>query len=839
MFDKIGRIVVTHWRVVLSVWAVALVLVFVLAPPFETQVIDGEFAFLPPDSPSLVAEEMFRDAFPDQVGEGEDADPSKVRQNPLGSNIVIVAHRSGKLTKAPPRSEEALAALDPDRKLTDEEFLTEVLVPALERSAAEVRAEDGRDRLGRVLTFADEEIGPLLTSPNEHATLIMMELTTEFLERSNGDLIKRVENLIGSDSQIRDRLPAGLELTISGSATVGRDMQEAEADSGERVETVTPIVVIGLLLLIYRAPLLTLIPLITVGAAIAFTLRLLAGLSALDWVGLFQGLEVYVRVVMYGAGVDYCLFMIARYREGLTDGLDYTDSLATAIGRVSPALATSAGTSIVGIGMMMTSEFGKFQQAGFGIAVGLAVVLLAAMTFAPAILAMLERTAFWPQVRSEKAVDNTGPIVPAFATRARIWLEGIWDRVAVKIEQRPLFWLTCGVLVLVPTSLVAPYASRHLSYGLLSDLPQEDASVVGALAVKRHFPAGVIGPVSVLVESEGLVDMSAERVSRTLTDALLAKSDQLELSDVRSQAEPLGISEAAKEHLDGRSRSGRPSVVSRNLIRVRARRMYLSDTEDYPRTVMRLDLVFQSDPFGRDAIRLINEAEKVIRDSLPEEIRNAANVYLLGPTASIRDLKSVTDRDQIRIQVGVSIAVYVLIVILLRRPAICLFLIASVVVSYLSTLGLAYIVFYMLDPEGFVGLDWKVPIFLFTLLIALGEDYNILLMARVVEEQNEHGPVDGIRVAMSKTGGIISSCGLIMAGTFAALMSGTLLGMVQLGFALTAGVLIDTFLVRPVIVPAWLILLNSGRLGVAGKWLGAESLPLPDEDEAPAKASTH
>src|SRR5690606_6378741 len=140
-------------------------------------------------------------------------------------------------------------------------------------------------------------------------------------------------------------------------------------------------------------------------------------------------------------------------------------------------------------------------------------------------------------------------------------------------------------------------------------------------------------------------------------------------------------------------------------------------------------------------------------------------VAMIGPTASIRDLKTVTNADQIRIDVLVVVSVFLVLVILLRRPAICGYLIASVFFSYLATLGVTYAVFWGIDPAGFAGLDWKVPIFLFTILIAVGEDYNIYLITRIEEESRVHGPVRGILVALDKTGSIISSCGIIMAGT--------------------------------------------------------------------------
>jgi len=139
--------------------------------------------------------------------------------------------------------------------------------------------------------------------------------------------------------------------------------------------------------------------------------------------------------------------------------------------------------------------------------------------------------------------------------------------------------------------------------------------------------------------------------------------------------------------------------------------------------------------------------------------------------------------------------------------------VVTVVFSYLATLGVTFAVFWLLDPAGFSGLDWKVPIFLFTILVAVGEDYNIFLITRVKEEQKSHGPIHGVREAVVKTGGIISSCGFIMAGTFASLMSGTLVEMKELGFALAFGVLLDTLVVRPLLVPSFVILLRRKETG--------------------------
>jgi RND superfamily putative drug exporter len=161
-------------------------------------------------------------------------------------------------------------------------------------------------------------------------------------------------------------------------------------------------------------------------------------------------------------------------------------------------------------------------------------------------------------------------------------------------------------------------------------------------------------------------------------------------------------------------------------------------------------------------------------------------------------------------------SVFLILIALLRGLVIPFYLLLSVLFSYYAALGVSIAVFWALDPHGFVGIDWKVGVFLFTILIAVGEDYNIFLLTRVREEQARHGTVCGVAEAVSRTGPVISSCGVIMAGTFASLMAGSLNEMKQLGFALAFGVLLDTFVVRPVLVPAFLILLHDGRL----RWLG-------------------
>lgn len=861
MYSWCGKLV-SRWPLgTVLAWVVVLFLVIKAAPPMSQVAKDGEFDFLPYDSDSRAAERAYREAFPaskpvepvadagESAGDDSGASNEQAQMDPLGCSVVIVLQRSDVRSGLTPKDEEFVTKyLEPGLRQIQLRTGHSFVELPLSESPAPVPVED---RIIRgIWTFEDERIGPLLRSEGGEATLVLVELTTEFLYRGNKQVVFRIEELLKS-KEVQSALPAGLDVNLSGAATVGRDMLVAEAKSSAQTDHYTKVLVIVLLLAIYRAPLMVLIPLITVGVAVHVALRLLRILAQAGVVGLFTGLDVYVTVVVYGAGVDFCLFLIARYKEELDHGVSFREATMRAVQQVGAALATSAGTSIVGIGMLTLTEFGKFRQAGVAISFGLFVALICAMTLTPALMFLFGRWTFWPDVRRERISASEG-FIPARS----IWtvlqeqrmLERGWEWIAHLISRRAGWVFVGTVLLLTPLAIVGAYFKDHLSYGLLSDLRPEEPSVRGAKAVQQYFPAGAAGPATFLIQHDqfDLTNIRAgETLSKFITDELMKQSQTLGIDDIRSQSYP-----------HGHSRSDVPSVRPgrRQFARKFAQKAYcsLDDRSQLRGKLMRMDIVFQTDPFARDAVPRLEQARTAIKaalqkfsepspsDSEEDEVADdstaskgvvaakpkvdfsqRAQILALGSTASIRDLKLSTDRDQVKINIYVSLAVFLVLVAMLRQPALCAYLIITVIFSYLVTLGAAYILFRLTTGPDFVGLDWKVPVYLFTLLLALGEDYNVLFMSRVTEEQPQHGAIKGILIALTKTGGIISSCGIIMAGTFTSLMFGTLAGMVQLGFALAFGVMIDTFIVRPILVPAYLVLLNNGTFGGLSRWLGA------------------
>ncbi|HSG72762.1 MAG TPA: MMPL family transporter, partial [Planctomycetaceae bacterium] len=497
------------------------------APNPDTVFKQGEFAFLPEDSPSRVAEEIFKEAFPDDI---------------LASSVVLVVRRP---------------SLDSELDQNDKDYIHNDLVPVLEAFGVyshdenveppqlEPWQQELQDHYSRipvvgVVGFAEGEtllltekeqaviyrirdwmhprIGHLLGSEDGRASLILIDLETEFVEDVNIKLIYKIEKIREilkeqTDERFRLppelehlRIPPGLELSLSGSATVGRDMRVAMWESARNTEWATLILVLILLFLIYRAWFLPFIPLLTVALSVSVSMMFLMVLADHGILSLFKDIETYVTVLVYGAGVDYCLFLISRYKEELDRGATYDEAISNSISKVGAALAASAATTSIGIGMMAFAEFGKFQQAGIAICISILICLMAALTFAPALLRLAGKWAFWPHMKTER-VEQVGWFAPTSLIGKLIesgLIDRMWNGMTERIRQAPGKIWVWTMLAMTPLAIWGVLNYNNLSYGLLSELPSEKLSVQGAKAVAEHFPEGTSGPVIVVLRNENV-----------------------------------------------------------------------------------------------------------------------------------------------------------------------------------------------------------------------------------------------------------------------------------------------------------------------------------------------
>jgi RND superfamily putative drug exporter len=796
MFKYLGRLAAAHPVPICLAWLAAAVVVGLAAPAWDNRACDDDIHFLPPRCDSVKGHQLLEEAFP------QDVHASRL--------LFAVERRDGPLTPADLELVDDMAA--DLRRLADAD-------PALQ--------------IARICSHRDPIVGKRLLSADGCCTLLQVSLGTPYLAlqtRATAD---------AADACVRRRLhtaeAAGQSVPAvytTGAAGIGRDLITASADSLESTTLATVVLVVVLLLLVYRAPLLALVPLATIAVSVWVALEVLALCTLIPGFCLVNVSKVFAVVMLYGAGTDYCLFLISRYREELGRGFGPGEALARGVGGVGGALAASAGTVICGLGLMGLAEFAKVRCGGPAIAVSLAVALLASLTLAPALLRLLGPVAFWPHrvARGAWSVEREAsrlrlhdPRSTRHAPRATLW-----DRLSRHVVARPLWIWATAVLVLLPLAVVG-FGVRP-NYRATGELAPTADSVRGLAAVERHFTPGEVGPITVLLESSDDWEGPEGQALLAHLSQVLARLDNV--AEVRSLTQPLGSPlSALGDRLSALgpgspAGAGRFQAVWRNVVQGMADQINRTAADFYvarlpageagTRHVTRLDVVPRTDPFDPASLATLELVQLCVREEVPRYLApagvgpasraglgRAVRAECFGITVNARDLAAVTESDRLRINTLVLAGIFLILLALVRRPGMALYLLGTVLFSYYASLGATTLLAHCWDGRPAGEVDWRVPFFLFTILVAVGEDYNILLMTRAVEERKRYGAVEGMRRALARTGGTITSCGLIMAGTFATLMLGGLSTLVQIGFALAFGVLLDTFVVRPFLVPAF------------------------------------
>jgi RND superfamily putative drug exporter len=764
MFKALGRFAAAHpWRIC-AAWLLLATGVAVLAPAWDSTAQDDDIRFLPARCESVRGYQLLQQAFPQDV---------------FASRVLFAVERA-------------------DRPLAEADL---ALVDAIAADLDRLRRDEPALQIVRVCSHRDPYVGRRLVSADGRCTLIQVSLGSPYLAQQTRATVDRAGALV------RRRLAAAgggaPAVYTTGPAGVGRDLTAASADSLEGTTLATVVLVVVVLLLVYRAPLLALVPLVTIAGSVFVALKLLALCTLIPGFYLVNISKVFAVVMLYGAGTDYCLFLIARYREELGQGHVRGAALARSVGAVGGALAASAGTVICGLGMMGLAEFAKVRCGGPAIAVGLAVALAASLTLTPALLQILGRAAFWPGGMPRRRLAWQKP--------------GVWDRLSRFVVARPRAVLGASVAALLPLALLG--AGVSASYRATGELAATSPSLRGLAAIQRHFTAGEVGPITVLLEGPADWDGKEGRdLVAHLSEGFLRLDN---VAEVRSLTQPLGapLEEAAEPTGTGGGRgvslfrSVYANVVQgvNEQVRRTAGEFYaarLPGEGGAARHVTRLDVVLKSDPFDPASAATLAVLETWLREALPAPggLAAAVRAECYGVTVNARDLERVTETDRMRINALVVGGIFLILLVLVRRPWLAGYLLATVLFSYYATLGATTLAAHAWAGRPLGQVDWRVPFFLFTILVAVGEDYNILLISRALKERKRHGAAEGTRRALARTGGTITSCGLIMAGTFATLMLAGLNTLVQIGFALAFGVMLDTFLVRPFLVPAFTLL---------------------------------
>ena len=521
----------------------------------------------------------------------------------------------------------------------------------------------------------------------------------------------------------------GLERYLTGTPALLSDFNSAIKEADTKLLGATALLVLVLLLAVYRSPLLALLPLgvVVVAYSVASGVLYLLARGGLPVDSTSTSL---LLVLMFGAGTDYCLLLVARYRSNMRGGDGSAAAVARALPQAAPAMIASAATVILAMLALLSGVLGLNRTIGPVNAIGIAIVLLASLTLLPALLALAGERAFWPA---------RGP--------GRERESGVWQAVGERVRRRPVPWLAAAILVLGAGAGGLAVYELHADW--FRQFKNETDGTRGYEALKTGFPAGALAPTTVLLERG---------------DARLREGDA-ELVQRRLRASP-GV--AAVSEVQRRSDDGRAATLT---------------------------LTLDDDPFGNPAIDRIEDLRTEIQSPAP-----GLRVLLAEGTARQTDFRAAAVRDAKVVAPIVLAVVLLTLIVLLRALVAPLLLLATVILSYLATLGVSLLVFRYVFGQEVVDPEFALVVFIF--LVALGSDYNIFLMSRLREEAREHGTREGMLRALVATGPVITSAGLILAGTFVVLAVLPIWELIEIGFAVSLGVLVDTFLVRSIVVPA-------------------------------------
>ena len=606
---------------------------------------------------------------------------------------------------------------------------------------------------GEALTDADlvtvKDLGQPILSEDRKAAIVTVALP------ATGDADATIKAVGELRAKASTGLPPGVTAQVTGGAGFSADLSDSFSGANTKLLIVTVVVVTILLLITYRSPILWVVPLFVVGFADQLSAKVIALLSQHTDLAVNGSTTGIVTVLVFGAGTDYALLLISRYREELHRYENRFEAMGKALRGAGPAIAASAGTVILALLTLMLASLKSNVALGITAAAGVAIAAVFALLVLPAALVICGRGLFWPFIpRVGRAGAEDG--------------KGFWARVGTMVVRRPVAVTVLSVVVLGLLSLGGLGTKVGLSQA--EQFRVEAESVQGLETLSRYFPAGAAGPAVILAEP--------------------AKAEQ------------------ALATVSGTEGVARAQVAEKTA------------------TLVSISAVPDAAPDTAEAFGTIRE----LRSNLDGQ------ALVGGTVATALDTRDAARRDLTVIVPVILAVVFLVLVALLRALVAPILLMITVVISFVASLGAGSWLFR--NVFDYPALDNSVPLFSFLFLVALGVDYNIFLVTRAREEAATRGTKDGMVHALAVTGAVITSAGILLAAVFAVLGVLPVVTLTQIGVIVGIGVLLDTLLVRTVLVPALATLTGDrfwwpGRpqaVAGSGEGDGPQSRPSTDWD---------
>ncbi|MEV4619177.1 MMPL family transporter [Asanoa sp. NPDC049573] len=693
MFGALGRVVVRHPVWVIVAWLIAAVAVIGFAPKLTTTT--DEASFLPTHYESIQAQDIQQAAFPHA------ATPSAI--------VVLERGDGGPLTDADSAKVATIA-----RTLTDQHIPNVTSIAAGPASA---------NKLIQIIAVQM----PQQTDPSDKAPGVAVQTLRDDLQ----------QQLHGTD----------LKGGITGGAAQALDQQ----DSGNRANLIIGVATVGLilvlLLLIFRSPIIALLPIITIGVVSQVATGLIGWANSAFGLKTDSSISAFLIVVLFGVGTDYILFLMFRYRERLRLGEDPKTAMVSSVARVGEAIASAAGAVIIAFLALTLSTLGLFKSLGPALAIAVATTLLAGLTLIPAIVSLLGTKVFWPSKAWKR--EPTGA---RFAALGR------------SVGRRPVAYAGASGLALVVLAIFALGFSPNFDLGGGSTSKASESTVWQAELLKG-LPAGATEPSQVFLRSDGGTPLAA---------------DQLTAYQAKLSAVP-GVGQVL------------PATLSAD------------------KTVADFQVTLASNPQSHAALETVKGP---LRDAAHAAAPPGMTAYVGGITAVFVDIQAAVNHDYLVVFPVAAILIMIILGLLLRSLVAPWYLMLSVGLGFAATLGATVLVFQKIQGEP--GLIFILPVIMYLFVVALGTDYNILMIARLREEAREgRSPREAASMSVRHAGPTVAAAGLILAGTFASLMLAGNSLLTQMGFAISGGIAIVAFVMALFLTPALTAL-----MGHAAWWPG-------------------
>ncbi|PHE54283.1 MMPL family transporter [Bacillus pseudomycoides] len=709
--------------ITLFVW-VLLTLVLSFTWPAVNTVEDETVPNLPETAMSQQANNIIKKEFP----------------NDSGNPVLIVWHKDEGLEE-----KDFKKIQDTYQKLRNSPLKGQSTLPPFDtiphQALAKNVSEDGTSLVTPV--FFDKTVG------------------TDMLQENMAELQIVIKNTVEDDPFKRKISDSGLHVRLSGPVGIQTDAVSIFSQADVKLLVATVLLVLALLILLYRSPLLAILPLIVVGFAYGIISPTLGFLADKGWITAdAQGISI-MTVLLFGAGTDYCLFLISRYREFLLVERNKFKALQLAIKESGGAIIMSALTVVVGLGTLLLAHIGSFHRFAVPFSVAVFLMGIASLTILPALLAILGRVAFFPFIPRTREMNEEYAKKKKKTIKVKESKGFLSKKLGDLVIRKP--W-TIILLTLFLLGGLASFVPRiQFTYDLIESFPKDMPSREGFNLISDHFSPGELAPVQIVVDTKG--------------KDVPVKEELTKLSFIDQVTEPV----------QGKQNN----------------------------QLQMFEVSIKDNPYSIEGMNKIPELRKSLKQVMKSaEISDANNhIWIGGETATLYDTKQTTERDQnviIPVMIGI---IALLLLVYLRSVVAMIYLIVTVVLSFFSALGAGWLLLhYGMDAPAIQG---AIPLYAFVFLVALGEDYNIFMVSEIWKNKRNQPHLEAVKNGVVQTGSVITSAGLILAGTFAVLATLPIQVLVQFGIVTAIGVLLDTFIVRPLLVPSL-----TGVLGRFAFWPG-------------------